>query len=73
MDRQALLEAYRKVDTEELWKIVGVVEDALMRWESRVQDEPALRIRIRHGYDCIALVQQAIDERHASFLESALH
>lgn len=63
MDTDALLDAYRRVDTEELYKIVNVVGDAINRWEMKVQDEPYLRIRIRQGYDCIKLVQLAIAER----------
>lgn len=58
-----MLATYRRVDLAELWKIHDVVEDALVRWESRVYDEPSLRIRIREGYESLAALQQAIEER----------
>ena len=65
MSNKELLEAYKKVPSDELFKIINVVEDAIIRWESRVAEEPALRIRIRYGYECVKLVQQVLEERQA--------
>jgi hypothetical protein len=72
MDVETLKAAYRKVPLDELWKIVGVVEDALMRWESRAAEEPCLRIRIRQGYESLSIVQQAIAERVEEMNEDEL-
>lgn len=63
MDHSELLALYRRVNLTELWKIQGSVEDAVIRWESRVCDEPALRPRIREGYAILDTVQTAIQER----------
>jgi len=68
MDEATLLDAYRRVSTEELWKIINTVEDAVIRWESRVQEEPALRIRIREGYMWMSLVQKALAERDEAMM-----
>lgn len=61
--REDLLAAYQRVSLEELWKIANTLEDALVRWESRVENEPSLRIRIRQGYEALMIVQEAIQER----------
>ena len=68
-----LREAYRRMPLDELWKIASVVEDAVIRWEMRVMDEPILRERIRHGYECMALVQEVVAERLAQLNETDLH
>ena len=68
-----LREAYRRMPLDELWKIASVVEDAVTRWEMRVMDEPILRERIRHGYECMALVQEVVTERLAQLNETDLH
>lgn len=58
-----LLEAYQKVSTDDLYRMIGVIEDALIEWEHRVITEPYLRIRIRKGYECIALAQETLGTR----------
>lgn len=67
--RAELLEAYKRVSLDELFKVANTVEDALVRWESRVKDEPALRIRIRQGYEALEIVQEAM----SACLESLEH
>jgi len=68
-----LREAYRRMPLDELWKITSVVEDAVIRWEMRVMDEPILRERIRYGCECMALVQEVVTERLAQLNETDLH